>query len=43
MAISGTFRVVLHVGPVTLRLSGGCIVEVNTPAIALAEVVSGDP
>ena len=39
MAISGTFRVVLHVGPMTLRLSGGCIAEVNTVAAALAEVV----
>ena len=39
MATSGIFHVALRVGPVTLRLSGGCIVEVNTAAAAQAEVV----
>ena len=44
MVISKTFRVVLRVGPVTLRMSGegggggggggGCIIEVNTAATA---------
>ena len=43
MAILETFRVVLRVGPVTLRLSGGCIAEVNTAAAAQAEVVPSDP
>ena len=43
MAISETFCGVLRVGPVTLRLSGGCIAEVNTAAAAQAEVVPGDP
>ena len=39
MATSGTFYLTLHVGPVTLRPSEGCITEVNTTAIAQAEVV----
>ena len=43
MAISETFRVVLYVGPVTLRLSGGCIAEVNTAVAAQTKVVPGDP
>ena len=42
MAISETFRVVLRVGLVTLRLSGGCIDDVNTAAAAQVEVVLGD-
>ena len=41
MATSGIFHVALRVGLVTLRLSGGCIVEVNTVAAAQAEVVPG--
>ena len=43
MAILETFRVVLRVGPVTLRLSGGCIAKVNIATAAQAEVVLGDP
>ena len=43
MAISETFRVVLRVGPVTLRLSGGCIAKVNIAATAQVKVVPGDP
>ena len=39
MATSGIFHVALCVGPVTLRLSGGCIAEVNTAAATQAEVV----
>ena len=42
MAISETFHVALRVGPATLRLSGGCIAEVNTAAAAQDEVVPGD-
>ena len=42
MATSEIFHVALHVGPVTLRLSGGCIAEVNTSTIAQAEVVPSD-
>ena len=34
MATSGTFHLALHVGPVTLRPSEGCITEVNTAAAA---------
>ena len=41
MATLEIFHVALHVRPVTLRLSGGCIVEVNTAAAAQVEVVSG--
>ena len=41
MATSGIFHVALRVRPVTLRLSGGCIAEVNTIATAQAEVVPG--
>ena len=41
MATSGIFHVALRVGRVTLRLSGGCIAEVNTAAAAQAEVVPG--
>ena len=43
MAISETFCVVLRVGPVTLRLLGGCIAKVNTAATAQAEVVQAIP
>ena len=43
MVILGTSRVVLRVGPVTLRLSGGCTVEVSTVVVALDEVVPGGP
>ena len=43
MAISETFRVVLRVGSVALRLSWGCIAEVNTTAAAQAGVVPSDP
>ena len=43
MATSEIFHVALRVGPVTLRLSGGCIAEVNTAAAAQAEVVPGGP
>ena len=39
MASSETFHVVLRAGPATLRLSEGCIAEVNTVATAQAEVV----
>ena len=42
MAISETFHVALRVGPTTLRLSGGCIAEMNTTAVAQAEVVPDD-
>ena len=42
MVISETFHVALHVGPVTLRLLGECIIEMNTAAAAQAEVVPGD-
>ena len=31
------------VGPATLRLSEGCIAEVNTAALAQAKVVHCDP
>ena len=41
MATSGIFHVALRIGPVTLRLSGGCIAEVNTTVAAQAEVVPG--
>ena len=41
MATSENFHVAFRVGPVTLRLSGGCIAEVNTAAAAQAEVVPG--
>ena len=41
MATSEIFHVALRAGLVTLRLSGGCIVEVNTVATARAEVVPG--
>ena len=43
MATSKTFHVALRIGPVTLRLSEGCIAEVNTAAAAQAEVVPFDP
>ena len=43
MVILETFHVALRVGPATLRLSEGCITEVNTAAAAQAEVVPGDP
>ena len=33
MATIGIFHVALRVGPMTLRLSGGCIAEVNTAAV----------
>ena len=39
MATSGIFHVALRVRPVTLRLSAGCIAEVNTIVAAQAEVV----
>ena len=39
MATSGIFHAALRVGPVTLRLSGGCITEVNTIAATQAMVV----
>ena len=41
-ATSEIFHVALRVGPVTLRLSRGCIFEVNTVAAAQVEVVPGD-
>ena len=41
MATSEIFHVALCVGPVTLRLSEGCIVEVNTVAADQVEVVLG--
>ena len=41
MATSRIFHVALRVGPVTLRLSGGCIAEVNTAVATQAEVVPG--
>ena len=41
MATSEIFHVALRVGPVTLRLLGGCIAEVNTATTAQAEVVPG--
>ena len=41
MATSEIFHVALRAGLVTLRLSGGCIAEVNTAAAARAEVVLG--
>ena len=41
MATSEIFHVALRVRPVTLRLSRGCIAEVNTAAAAQAEVVLG--
>ena len=41
MATSEIFRVAPRVRPVTLRLSGGCIAEMNTTATAPAEVVPG--
>ena len=41
MATLEIFHVALHVRPVTLRPSRGCISEVNTVAIARAEVVPG--
>ena len=41
MATSENFHVALCVGPVTLRLSGGCISEVNIAAVAQAEVIPG--
>ena len=34
IATSGTFHVALRVGPATLRPKEGCIVEVNTAAVA---------
>ena len=43
MATSEIFHVALRVGPVTLRLSGGCIAEVNNVAAAQAEVVPSGP
>ena len=43
MATLGTFHVAFHVGPATLRLSKGCIAEVNTAAAAQAEVAPCDP
>ena len=39
MATSETFHVALRVGPATLRLSEGCIAEVNIVSVAQAEVV----
>ena len=39
MATSEIFHVALRVGLVTLRLSGGCIFEVNTTAAAQGQVV----
>ena len=39
MATSEIFHFVLRVEPVILRLSKGCIAEVNTAAAAQAEVV----
>ena len=41
MAISVIFHVALRVGHVTLRLSEGCIAEVNTTAVTQAKVVLG--
>ena len=41
MATSEIFHVALRVGLVTLRLSGGCIFEVNTTVAAQVEVVPG--
>ena len=41
MATSEIFHVAPRVRPVTLRLSGECISEVNTVVRALAEVVLG--
>ena len=41
MGTSETFHVAPRVKPVTLRLSGGCIAEVNSAAAASAEVVPG--
>ena len=41
MATSEIFHVALRVGPVTLRMLGGCIPEVNIVAAARAEVVRG--
>ena len=43
MATLEIFHVALRVGTVTLRLSRGCIAEVNTFAAAQAEVVPGSP
>ena len=43
MATSGIFHVALHIGPATLRPSGGCIAKVNIIASAQAEVVPGGP
>ena len=42
MATLETFHVALRVGPATLRLSEGCIAEVNTIAAAQDEVVPSD-
>ena len=39
MATSETFHVALRVGPATLRLSKGCIAEVNIVSTAQVEVV----
>ena len=41
MATLGIFHFALRIGPMTLRLLGGCIAEVNTVAVAHAEVVPG--
>ena len=41
MATSENFHVAPRIRPVILRLSGGCIAEVNITAAALAEVVPG--
>ena len=43
MATSKIFHVALHVGPMTLRLLGGCIAEVNTAAATQAKVVPSGP
>ena len=41
MSTSGIFHVALRVELMTLRLSGGCMIEMNTAAAAQAEVVPG--
>ena len=41
MATSEIFHVALRAGLVTLRLSGGCIAEVNTATTTRTEVVLG--
>ena len=43
MATLETFHFVLRIGPATLRLSEGCIAEVNTGAATQAEVVPSIP